>query len=396
MAGGILRPSRYSSSKAATADAADGAGGAPPATATAAWRPRSLADLCSSSQRLADEAAKADVDRARVISHRPGPEVRGSGGVDGTEPPTQMATLEISEDSGKLYLKQPAAAGPVVVDDPATLVGVMEEGGQQVRFYEGDETAYVDLDSNHLSSSSRARLEQRMEDEDSECEDTASESSDGSAHDEEILRELGLDGLVDESTNIFDSDAVMETDVVDVVRPFILFWEALSKWCTPESIALVQRYQGVSIMTSTMFNEAGGNEMPRDDSSGRAAISVGATRLSSIMSMLQMNDSRSVVELKRMHKKTDRIRQLEDIHVRDVRKRLGEFVSSFSPHANAVDLTMKQWRGLTTILVAVVYPELWVDDDDMELPKSLMPLDLTREECTYLVRSSLTSLGSIW
>ena len=394
MAGGILRPSRYSSSKAATADAADdkATGGAPVTAARSARR--SLADLCSSSQRLADEAAKANVDRARIISHRlGGPEIRGSGG-DRPEPPipptAQMATLEMSEESGKLYLKRPA--GPEVVDDPATLVGVMEEGGQQVRFYEGDEATNVDLDLN-LSGTSRARLEQRMEDDDSGCEDTASESSDGSAHDEEILKELGLEGLVDENTNIFDSDAVTETDVV---RPFRLFWEALSKWCTPESIALVQRYQGVSVKSSAQSDEAGDDEMPRDGSAGRAAINVGATRLSSIMSMLKMNESRSLAELKRMRKEAGSIQQLEDIQVRDVEKRLGEFVSSFSPHANAVDLTMKQWRGLTTILIAIVFPELWVDDDDVEFPKSLAPLNLKREECTYLVRSSLTSLGSAW
>lgn len=376
MTEGILRPSRYSSSKAAPAD--DG-------------RPRSLADLCSSSQRLSDEAANANADRARVISHRPGPQVRASSGGDGAEPlMAQMATLEISEDTGKLYLKQPA--GPDVVDDPATLVGVMEEGGQQVRFYE--EAANVDLDCN-LSGTSRAQLEQRLGDEDGECmmDDTASESSDGSAYDEEILKELGLDGILDESTDIFDSEAVTETDSV---RPFRLFWDTLSKWCTPASIELVQRYQGVSTKPSTPSEVTGDNEMPRDGSAGRAAINVGASRLSSIMSMLQMNDSRSLAELKRMRKKTERIRQLEDIQVRDVEKRLGEFVSSFSPNANAVDLTMKQWRGLTTILVAMVYPELWVDDGEVDLPKSLMPLDLTREECTYLVRSSLTSLGSVW
>ena len=111
-----------------------------------------------------------------------------------------------------------------------------------------------------------------------------------------------------------------------------------------------------------------------------------------------MNISRSLSELKKMQA-TSTIKEAMD--KRQVELRLANLVRTFDSSAPAANLNMKMWRGLTTILIAIVsyFPSTKEDvllsgdnEGGSELPLSIKCLQMTAVEFRYLTQSAITSL----
>eukprot|EP00804_Cyclotella_cryptica_P005104 CCRYP_011543-RA/>CCRYP_011543-RA protein AED:0.33 eAED:0.33 QI:0/-1/0/1/-1/1/1/0/71 len=65
------------------------------------------------------------------------------------------------------------------------------------------------------------------------------------------------------------------------------------------------------------------------------------------MNMLRINVSRSLSELQK-------VKQYDVSDRRTVEKRLANLVNTFDCSGCAADFDMKLWRGMTTILIAIV------------------------------------------
>ncbi|KAL3775359.1 hypothetical protein ACHAW5_006501 [Stephanodiscus triporus] len=111
--------------------------------------------------------------------------------------------------------------------------------------------------------------------------------------------------------------------------------------------------------------------------------------------MLKMNVPRSLSELRRA--RTANARDgVEIIDRKNVEQRLADLVRTFDPAVPAANLSTKMWKGLTTILIVIAFPgEEPATDDDIKLPPSILPLDITAAEYRYLTRSVFTSLSSM-
>lgn len=372
---------------------------------------RSLADLVKSSVSLSDEASgitDTDDERGNVISHESSSSGQNQKDVNNFAEGESMATLQISDD-GTLFLKDPAnndKSGPEAVDaDAAIAVGVVGEDGQQVRFCEyGDEKT----DENDVGdkSSSRDRLEQRVDEESDDDFDINEEvrngndsdsDSGGSKEDADILRELGLSDLID-----MNEEDEMEIDRSDAksgdLRSFRVLWELLSRWVTPSSIDLVLHYQGrdgqhqvdnspcnESTQPSEREEEKSNNEPPRNH------VDIGASRMAGIMSMLKMNITRSMSELNKMHKLKTR-EESQVVDQKKVEQRVADLVRTFDSSATAANLNTKMWRGLTTVLIAIAFPNNDSSTDD-SVPPSIQRLVMSVEEYRYLTQSAIVSLS---
>ena len=358
---------------------------------------RSLADLAQKSVDLSAEASDlAGSETGTVISHK----VRSDTGKDDMNNFTEgetMSTLHIS-DEGMPYLQ--TSGGPPVVDaDGVVAVGIMGEDGQQIKFCETGE----EVSGNAAPLSSRNRLEQRLgseydddldvnDKEENICDlDRGSSGSDqDDEQDEEILRELGLEQLIsDEATDIMDVEEWGVQANSEELRPFRIFWELLARWATPSTIELVLVYQGHKEQPEDISPASSEEEKSNSYSRARNAVDIGASRQAGIMSMLKMNIARCLSEFNHAGD-TDIIEQ------RKVEQRLADLVKTFDSSAEAANLGMKMWKGLTTILIAISFPTLSTDlsADDVVLPRSISTLKMSAVEYRYLTQSAILGLGS--
>ena len=361
---------------------------------------RSLADLAQKSVDLSAEASDlAGSETGTVISHK----VRSDTGKDDMNNFTEgetMSTLHIS-DEGMPYLQTTSGGPPVVDADGVVAVGIMGEDGQQIKFCEtGEEVS----GGNTASLSSRNRLEQRLGseyDDDLDVNDKeenicaldrgSSGGDEDDEQDEEILRELGLEQLIsEETTDIMEMDDLGAQSNSEELRPFRVLWELLARWATPATIELVLVYQGHKEQSEDISPASSEEEKSNSGCPARNAVDIGASRQAGIMSMLKMNIARCLSELKQVDSCTEGIDQ------RKVEQRLADLVRSFNTSAEAANLSMKMWKGMTTILIAIAFPSLGDHSsaDDIVLPKSISALDMSVVEYRYLTQSAILGLGS--
>ena len=222
--------------------------------------------------------------------------------------------------------------------------------------------------------------------EDSDDSETCSDSETLGSEDDKILMTLGLSDMENESSH--DSD--VDEDRNDK-GSFRVLWEMMMQWTTPLTIELfcqynnIQRIQtqsdGLAIQDRTDSND---NEQAHDNHS-RNTIDVGSSRRAGITNMIRMNISRSINELKLQHDFSDR---------RSIEKRLADLVNTFDCSGPAADFDMKLWRGMTTVLIAIVLPVRSDDDTSaLQLPKSIVNLGLMPEEYIYLTQRALIDLN---
>ena len=68
------------------------------------------------------------------------------------------------------------------------------------------------------------------------------------------------------------------------------------------------------------------------------------------MAMLQINLSCSLLELRRVCGA-----EFQDVNKRRMRGCLAELAATFDPSAPAVNLNTRMWKGLTTVLIEIVF-----------------------------------------
>ena len=73
-------------------------------------------------------------------------------------------------------------------------------------------------------------------------------------------------------------------------------------------------------------------------------------------------------------------------------KCLAGLVNTFDCTGAAADFDMKLWRGMTTILIAIVAPAP-AEAQTAQLPKSIATLGIASEEYRYLTRRALVDLN---
>lgn len=246
------------------------------------------------------------------------------------------------------------------------------DNSHHVRFHENEDGDNTEEETNIDSTSSRARLEQKItgpevdfdfddevqndanEDEKKEhFSDTDSNSSGGSAEDDEILAELGLSELIptvcpqdpdDENDDLsissgedhyFEERAEEEPEL----RAFRVLWEVLSRWATPSSIELVRQYQNEykhigqrnnATREAPTSSTNASKVLSPNNGSTRNSVDVGASRRAGIMSMLKMNVARSLSELKKIHKmhSQQHLQSLSSVPVKPASRKVGSKGSS--------------------------------------------------------------------
>jgi hypothetical protein len=279
-----------------------------------------------------------------------------------------------------------AAAAPRQVKSLADLVKSSVALNEEVRVSVVDDEQSARVDN--LVVAPINEEEDVTSTEDAEESDNEAESDDESVYSEdgEILMMLGLADIV----NNDDSDAD-ETDQV-VKGSFRKLWETLMQWTTPSTAQHV--CQCNNIHQSQNQTESLGQPSSIDnsidqvqDDHTRNTIDIGASRRAGIMNMIRMNISRSLSDLEPQHDVTDR---------RKVEKSLANLVNTFDCSGPAVDFDMKLWRGMTTILIAIVSPARInevADARSSRLPKSVAALGIGPEEYHYLIERALVDLN---
>ena len=370
----------------------------------------SLADLVQSSAALSAEAAQiTNDDVGRVLSHH---EVSSNSNASDTnenainntvannnstvseqEEKTIMEKiplLQISE-SGSPYLQTTA-----VVDANGDIAfGIVGDDGEHVRFCEHNYGDDGKKNDKHISS--RKRIQNRMyvhhaEDvfESDECNIPDSESD--ATDDDAILSELGMSELIPSEHDSDDETEEESTIPIHAnntgeMRAFLLIWQTLTKWVTPETTALLQGQNFEEKDTTPQYTAT--EESP--STSVRRSVEIGASRRSGIMSMMRMYFARSISELKRLPQQTQQQKDiLNDSRV--IEQRLGDLVRTFDVNGSVAKFNAKQWKLMTTILIVISFPELTSQEKD--LPKSAQSLNMTPEEYQYLTRSALSSLSN--
>jgi hypothetical protein len=153
-------------------------------------------------------------------------------------------------------------------------------------------------------------------------------------------------------------------------RPFIVLWEALSGWITPEAVDLVKQWrEGKSIESSPDWVQI-------VDTS-----EIAASRCAGVMAMVNMSLPKCINELNRP---TDRERALKH--------RLVDLLRSFHFSRPTPKLDTVMWRAMTCLLLIMVLG-LGIEDGESEnIPVSLMAVGLSAEEYKYLASSIFSSL----
>lgn len=178
-------------------------------------------------------------------------------------------------------------------------------------------------------------------------------------------------------------------------KAFILLWNAMSSWITPETTAQIQEWQAdqeaaggdaaVIIPSSTL-------RQPYDLSD------IGASRCGGLMSMIKMHLPRALEELG-YNKSDGHVRRL-------AQSRLANFVRTFNFTDASPKFDISLWRALTVILVdicfpsSVLFPDIAKEEQEsIEGQKSYVTASISQcgiseSEYKYLVNSAMKSLAA--
>ncbi|KAL3803261.1 hypothetical protein ACHAW5_011233 [Stephanodiscus triporus] len=185
--------------------------------------------------------------------------------------------------------------------------------GWGVRFCEYDDDISKKT-GDGTASTIRDRIGQRIgagdDDEDSNDDvdpgkgsddDGSDGGSDGSARDEEILRDLGLSDALAVDEDGLDASQDVDDFHPEALRSFRVLWELLAQWATPSTVDLVLGYRGKCEIPSRVHprrHDAEGYDSATA-SLARNDVDIGASRRAGIISMLKMNVPRSLSKLRR-------------------------------------------------------------------------------------------------
>ena len=176
-------------------------------------------------------------------------------------------------------------------------------------------------------------------------------------------------------------------------KSFILLWNAMSSWITPETTAQIQEWQveqeaaspSAVVPSSTL-------RQPYDLSD------IGASRCGGLMSMIKMHLPRALEDLG-YDKSNGHVRRL-------AQSRLANFVRTFDfSAASSPKFDSSLWRALTVVFVDICFPSSVLYPDVAQksqegatgqtpyAPTSISQCGISASEYKYLVNSAMKSLG---
>ncbi len=176
-------------------------------------------------------------------------------------------------------------------------------------------------------------------------------------------------------------------------KSFILLWNAMSSWITPETTAQIQEWQveqeaaspSAVVPSSTL-------RQPYDLSN------MGASRCGGLMSMIKMHLPRALEDLG-YDKSNGHVRRL-------AQSRLANFVRTFDfSAASSPKFDSSLWRALTVVFVDICFPSSVLYPDVAQklqegatvqtphTPTSISQCGISASEYKYLVNSAMKSLG---
>lgn len=171
----------------------------------------------------------------------------------------------------------------------------------------------------------------------------------------------GVLDLVGDDDEEPDNESVHERQP----RAFLVLWQALSQWVTPDAVAFLRRLPESS--------EEAHNWQPVYDRSD-----IGTSRCAGLMALLSMHLRRCLPELERS---PEEIRAME--------RRLADLVRCFDYARPMPRFDTPHARAITCILLETL------DDKPVEgVPPSCEALGLTLEEYRYLTRSAIVNFGT--
>lgn len=174
--------------------------------------------------------------------------------------------------------------------------------------------------------------------------------------------------------NWFSDEYEEEEDVVqEDPKSFIVLWNCLSTWITPEAVALLREWK------ADLFSEREENLHVNVNINMRLN-DVSASRCAGLMSMLKLHQSKAATELG--YKGSGRA----------LDTRLGSFIQCFDFSTPMVKLNGKLWKALCIILLKIILPKEECTQQDGYLPPSIQSIDLSLEEYVYLIASAISSL----
>ena len=179
-------------------------------------------------------------------------------------------------------------------------------------------------------------------------------------------------------------------------KAFILLWNAMSSWITPETTAQIQEWQAEQ-------EAAGGDAAALIPSSTLRQpydlSDIGASRCGGLMSMIKMHLPRALEELG-YNKSDGHVRRL-------AQSRLANFLRTFNFSDASPKFDSSLWRALTVILVDICFPSSLLFPDiiaqngqqdgegqSQSLPASISQCGISDSEYEYLVNSAMKSLAA--
>ena len=248
----------------------------------------------------------------------------------------------------------------------------------------------------------------------SPCSTDENNSSDSESTDEE---EFGDENQQDDFFSFFGTDSDNDEDRDEPSNdrkhtPFMILWNALSKWITPKSVQVLQKYRNDLFdknqeKYSPVIGVDDTNNAESSDASSNYNNDIAASRCEGLMTMIKMNLSKALMDLEYKRDTNDKTNGLSDEYIRqNAHMRLGEFIQSFDFSESMVKLDSKMWLALTVLLLDMLLPISTFHDgrnsntneDDenytkTKLPSSIITIGIHDEEYDYLIRTAVPTLS---
>lgn len=214
-------------------------------------------------------------------------------------------------------------------------------------------------------------------------------------NDSEDMTSITNEDEEDDFVDIFGSVLDEEYLPPPPIRPFMMIWNALSMWITPNAVLVLRTFK------TDMFDNHDRlvPDETADPMTHRIEMSdVASSRAAGLMSMLKMNLNKSLTELG--YSNDGYTRRLAET-------RLSEFLQCFDYSQPMVKFHSDLWRALTIVLLDIVLPKYDIAyegqsgkrishpenlDDNAPLLAFMNGIGISKDEYKYLVTKAIPSL----
>jgi len=158
-------------------------------------------------------------------------------------------------------------------------------------------------------------------------------------------------------------------------RAFLMFWEALAGWVTPDATEAVNHFRKFPLNSSSVRSDEPVLESIQHDTSD-----IGSSRCGGLMAVVKLHLGKAIDEVG------------GNLDQKRVQERIALLLLRFDYTRQMVKWETRMWRAFVVLLVSIVRgmpPSL-----ASVLPKSLKLINLMPEEYKYLAQSALLSFGS--